>query len=383
MYIHKRRKIFYLLSLIGCTVVTLLLTATLSATEVKNNPTASSAHKMINVIEFGALGDGRSDDAPAIQKAVNASQAGDTVYFPAGIYQLGTGIQLKSEVSYIGEGLSTVLTQTGQNFPNALFNLHAQQNMQQIYLKDLYFKGKAESASHGLYLTNLFNSELNNIWIEGFGHTGLYIDNLSGLPGNTNWIKDVHIIKNGGNGFYINNNYTDIHLFRCDIGLNQYTNVEMNAYSSSVRDCTVYASSLGHGITITSDSVQIYNNQIEGNAAHGLLIQGSFIHIQGNKIYDNANNSQNTGAYDGIAVEGKPEKILKGITITYNMIYSGLYPGTGIHRYQISFNEFHENASILGNGLKYNGNGEVDQQRPLLNGLKPTDEYDSKQEIRI
>ena len=45
----------------------------------------------ISVEDFGALGDGVTDDAPAIQATIDSlPQTGGTVYVPAGTYMLGT-----------------------------------------------------------------------------------------------------------------------------------------------------------------------------------------------------------------------------------------------------------------------------------------------------
>ena len=45
----------------------------------------------INVRDYGAVGDGVSDDAPAVQKAINAAaQTGGTVFFPIGKYRIRT-----------------------------------------------------------------------------------------------------------------------------------------------------------------------------------------------------------------------------------------------------------------------------------------------------
>ena len=44
----------------------------------------------LNVKDFGATGDGVTDDAPAIERALNAVQSGGTVYIPTGIYRLAT-----------------------------------------------------------------------------------------------------------------------------------------------------------------------------------------------------------------------------------------------------------------------------------------------------
>ncbi|HTV12994.1 MAG TPA: glycosyl hydrolase family 28-related protein [Acidimicrobiales bacterium] len=65
-----------------------------------------------NVIDFGAKGDGRSDDAPAITAAIAAAApasapTGNTVYFPAGRYFVGSGVSLPPAVTLLGCGWNT------------------------------------------------------------------------------------------------------------------------------------------------------------------------------------------------------------------------------------------------------------------------------------
>ncbi len=62
--------------------------------------TAEVPTSLLNVTSQGAKGDGRTNDAPAIQKAIDtcARSGGGTVYFPAGNYLSGT-ITLKSNVT--------------------------------------------------------------------------------------------------------------------------------------------------------------------------------------------------------------------------------------------------------------------------------------------
>jgi hypothetical protein len=54
----------------------------------------------INVLDYGAVGDGVTNDAAAIQAAVNA---GTTVYFPAGTYLINTAISVPSATTLYGE----------------------------------------------------------------------------------------------------------------------------------------------------------------------------------------------------------------------------------------------------------------------------------------
>ena len=55
----------------------------------------------INVFDYGAKGDGTTDDTTAIQAAINAAYGG-TLYFPAGMY-VHTGLNVHEGMSLIGE----------------------------------------------------------------------------------------------------------------------------------------------------------------------------------------------------------------------------------------------------------------------------------------
>ena len=44
------------------------------------------AGEAINVLDYGAVGDGVTDDMQAIMDAINAAAPGQAVYFPAGVY---------------------------------------------------------------------------------------------------------------------------------------------------------------------------------------------------------------------------------------------------------------------------------------------------------
>lgn len=42
----------------------------------------------VNVMDYGAVGDGMTDDGPAIRRAVASAVEGEVVYFPLGRYNI-------------------------------------------------------------------------------------------------------------------------------------------------------------------------------------------------------------------------------------------------------------------------------------------------------
>jgi len=62
-----------------------------------------------NVLDYGAVGDGITDDTTAIQDAIDAAAVlGGVVFFPANVYLVQSGITLKTKVSLRGEGRNNV-----------------------------------------------------------------------------------------------------------------------------------------------------------------------------------------------------------------------------------------------------------------------------------
>lgn len=67
---------------------------------------------MYNVRDFGATGDGRTDDTAAIARAIAAAASGqeptgNTVFLPAGRYRLSSALQLPPALTLVGAGWNT------------------------------------------------------------------------------------------------------------------------------------------------------------------------------------------------------------------------------------------------------------------------------------
>lgn len=60
----------------------------------------------LNVVDFGAVGDGIADDTPAIQAAIDSRTNGYAVYFPAGTYKFTEAlIRDKTNLTFLGPGI--------------------------------------------------------------------------------------------------------------------------------------------------------------------------------------------------------------------------------------------------------------------------------------
>lgn len=88
-----------------------------AASEAGGSQDAADILEIFNVKDFGATGDSTTDDASAIQDAIDACDAnrGGTVYFPQGRYRIATGLTVDNQGTWlVGEGSPGVNRATAQ-----------------------------------------------------------------------------------------------------------------------------------------------------------------------------------------------------------------------------------------------------------------------------
>src|SRR5262245_17218335 len=67
---------------------------------------------VLNVREFGAKGDGVTDDTAAIQRAIDSAGRGATISFPRGVYLVANfAVKNRSGLTFLGEGRDSVIKQ--------------------------------------------------------------------------------------------------------------------------------------------------------------------------------------------------------------------------------------------------------------------------------
>ena len=122
----------------------------------------------VNVLDYGAVGNGTTNDAAAIIAAVASIPNGGTVFFPKGTYLVGRAIPIAAGVHYLGESAdSTILKAAATSFDNILgygYPTTAQQTAQRdIIVENITFDG------------NKANRTENQLQLAGTG-SGVFID---------------------------------------------------------------------------------------------------------------------------------------------------------------------------------------------------------------
>src|SRR5437763_13047820 len=111
-----------LLAVLGTTAVAAASTAGIASAGAFSPSGAISPDAVFNVKNIGAKGDGTTNDAAAIQKAVDAANTagGGTVEFPGGTYKTGHTIHLHNNITIMLDSGSTPTgTSSGYDAPES------------------------------------------------------------------------------------------------------------------------------------------------------------------------------------------------------------------------------------------------------------------------
>ena len=84
-------------------------TFTQTGTGASSRTFQSKSEDIVSVKDFGATGDGSTNDFVAIQNAINAARGASKVYFPKGTYRVNRTIEIPSNSHLIGSGKSTII----------------------------------------------------------------------------------------------------------------------------------------------------------------------------------------------------------------------------------------------------------------------------------
>ncbi len=256
-----------------------------------------------NVKDYGARGDGITNDTNAIQAAIDSlPSAGGTLYFPAGIYIVKASaaetysiLQLKQKQTRVfggGVGISTI--KVADNCPTYLWLMSGSRtgiDLTGLEICDLTFDhniannpitNEAEIMAWGeftcgTYLGSNVNihdlevinaSSVNNIVVNGVGNTNITIDNIHcSVMGD-----DPNHVSHDASFIYIHG--SDYSISNCDLSCASpglpggSTAIECHGTDYTVTNNTIVnwgAGVIATGVAeVTAENVEVVNNDISG-----------------------------------------------------------------------------------------------------------------------
>ena len=168
----------------------------------------------MSVKDFGATGDGTTDDSAAIQTATTAAAStGKALFFPAGTYRLLNYVTLPSNTEWIGELGSTIYLDpsmtVGTSIGGTARALYAN-TATNIKLISLVFN----SANTGLTkpisicMNSVTNLKVEDCTFQNFGNSTYYSQGLVVFSSTEIWILNSKFYNNSGDGCALSNGTT-------------------------------------------------------------------------------------------------------------------------------------------------------------------------------
>jgi hypothetical protein len=179
-----------------------------------------------NVKDYGATGDGITDDAGAIQDCINVSDEDSVIFFPPGTYIVGTTPQLSGKRSYLGTNNSTVKMADGADLVAVLASsdwiTDETESGFPVRIANLVIDGNRDNNAdgHGIVLMN-YGSIIRECRIQNCADNGLMLSsvNQSGTGISNTCVEDrvesCKIVDCSGYGIYgrdLNGKLTDAYI---------------------------------------------------------------------------------------------------------------------------------------------------------------------------
>jgi hypothetical protein len=215
---------------------------------------------LANVKDYGAVGDGSTDDTTAIQAAINAKGA---VYLPPGTYQVTSTLSVPSgmaqQFSMVGENaVGVTINYTGSGVflkmdPSTTPGVSTRREYWKLASLYIVGPGSGVSGTIGLLLNNALLGSISDVYVSAF-ETGVKFDGLQ--------------LVNDTACYY--NTATNLVVSSCEIGI-LFTGQanSNNLFGGRAGECTI-------GIQVDSNTnhINAHGVDVESSATYGLNLAG-------------------------------------------------------------------------------------------------------------
>jgi hypothetical protein len=283
------------------------------------NWTSVSA-ETFNVKQFGAKGDGASDDIGAILAAVNAADArgGGVVLFPPGRYLVSGAIPMRNNLQYVGMGNATHIQLMTGSQDNVFGEAFPSAPVHNVVIRDLMIDGNSgnvpltidDSLLNGIRWNQVSYSKITNVTIINTVFNAISIYNQS-----HNNLVAFNRIQNIGN--------TQAEGTKCGVFL------EFGVSRNRIV-CNDIISAQQYGILESGDGARSENNLIKGNYIASSKYDGIRIGfdktnsiISGTKIIENTIEGVSDDQSQGIRLYHAGTGTIEDVLVFGNTIRAG------------------------------------------------------------
>ena len=170
----------------------------------------------LNVLDYGAVGNGVANDSAAITAAITAASAAKkSVFFPAGTYRLLTYIELPSNISLIGESGSQIFFDpamtVGPVIGGTARAMYAQ-NKSNITIENIRLYSSATSVTKAITICfeNQVGLNLYNTQFDTFGSVTYYAQGIILYGSSKIRIDNTRFLNCSGDGAAFSNDCNNI-----------------------------------------------------------------------------------------------------------------------------------------------------------------------------
>lgn len=333
--------------------------------------------EVVNVLDYGAIGNGIANDTTAIQTAINT---GKNVFLPEGTYLINAALEVHSAGQIIfGQSFgNTVIQQTTVGENGIEVN-----NKQRVQVKNLKLTAIGSNTKAGLYVKGSAYSTFSFLEITGFNY-GVHVDEGSltyyselfiintrshgmYISGPTAACVDTTVMRSyiGGSGaagtahgVYIEGQTSGIYFTKVDIYLSSGYGIFMEQGGGSqppnagfftqcvidqntaggvriddgllfeFNNCWTSGLSDGYWFDTAMADARIIGGQIFNMGSHGVKIKGTRCSVVGTNIRGSGRSVANT--FDGVRIEGGNSALVSGVS------FDGDFNSVDVTRYGVS-----------------------------------------------
>jgi polygalacturonase len=306
--------------------------ASVTPASARTSP-SQPAGDQFDVKSFGATGDGKTFDTPAINRAIEAASAngGGTVLFPAGNY-LCYSIHLKSNVTlYLGSGATIVAAETSANGGGGYDP--PEPNAWDKY-QDFGHSHWRNSLICGEDLENIFIIGPGRIWGKGLSRGWTEVPLPAGVGNKAISLKNCRnitlrdfsilhgghfaILATGVDNLTIDNLTIDTNRDGIDIDCCRNVRVSNCSVNSPWDDGICLKSSFGLGFARATDHVTITNCYVTGGYEEGTLLDATFKRISPDKAPRNGRikfGTESNGGFRNVTISNCVIEDCRGIAL--------------------------------------------------------------------